>query len=505
MSGIALAVGYGIGVFVDWMWIYLELPKPKGKLQFILSLLTLGGTVALAFAFLLRATIWQNSIRELMEMDGVATAYPIRLTAIAVIFGLILVAGARMLGWCFRQVDARIRRLVPRRVSYVLSSIVVGYLLILIVNGVLMRNLLKAADAAFLQIDKVIDEEIPQPTRPLASGSPQSLIPWDTIGRKGKEFIVANPGLTELSEFTGRDSKEPLRVYVGLRSRNTPELRAELALKELIRIGGFERSVLVVAAPTGTGWLDPGAVHTLEYLHGGDTAIVTTQYSYLPSWLTILVDPNRSRVAAETLFEKIYGHWRTLPKSNRPNLYLHGLSLGSLGSESCADLFTLFQDPIQGALWSGPPFPSTKWKAVSKDRNPDSPIWLPTFRDGSMVRFTGQENALDAGGKPWGPMRFVYIQYASDPMTFFSTDLLLHKPAWLMGERGPDVSPYLDWYPIVTFLQIGCDLPMATSVPTGYGHNMSPSNYIDGWIAVTEPPGWEPDDIERLKNLFKQK
>jgi uncharacterized membrane protein len=100
-------------------------------------------------------------------------------------------------------------------------------------------------------------------------------------------------------------------------------------------------------------------------------------------------------------------------------------------------------------------------------------------------------------------MRFVYIQHASDPMTFFSTDLLYRRPSWLEGKRGPDVSPYLSWLPIVTFLQVAFDLPMATTVPHGYGHNYAPSSYIDAWIAVTEPPDWSADDTERLKEQFK--
>jgi uncharacterized membrane protein len=96
-------------------------------------------------------------------------------------------------------------------------------------------------------------------------------------------------------------------------------------------VGGFERSVLVVATPTGSGWLDNGAVDTLEYLHGGDTAIVATQYSYLPR---------------------------------------------------------------------------------------------------------------------------------------------------------------------------AFDIPMATTVPTGYGHNYAPAHYIDAWVAVTDPPGWGAEDTARLKERF---
>jgi uncharacterized membrane protein len=296
----------------------------------------------------------------------------------------------------------------------------------------------------------------------------------------------------------------PLRVYVGLRSRKTPQERAALALEELKRVGGFDRSLLVIATPTGTGWLDPGAVHTLEYLHGGDTAIVSMQYSHLPSFITIWVDPDRSRDAARTLFDAVYTHWKALPRERRPKLYLHGLSLGSLGSEASADLLTIFEDPIQGAVWSGPPFPSAIWSRVVNARNADSPAWLPRFRDGAMVRFAARETPIEQAGERWGPMRIVYLQHASDPMTFFSPELAFRKPPWLRGDRGPDVSPYLTWYPIVTMLQIAFDLPLATSVPTGYGHNFAAASYLDAWIAVTDPEGWSSEDSLRLKALLAE-
>ncbi len=89
-------------------------------------------------------------------------------------------------------------------------------------------------------------------------------------------------------------------------------------------------------------------------------------------------------------------------------------------------------------------------------------------------------------------------------MTFFAPELLYRKPEWLVGERGPDVSPYLRWLPIVTFLQAGFDLPMATTVPMGYGHNFAPASYIDAWIEVTQPQEWDADDTRRLKQLFAE-
>lgn len=505
LSGIALAVGYGVGVFLVWLWGYLELPKPGVKLERVSQQFTAVGVAVVATMFLWRATIWQNSIRQLMEMEPVATAYPWRVALIACVTAVLLIFAVRGLIKCWLYVDHQINRVVPRRISYVLSTLAVIFIVFLVANHVVAKLALDAADRVFLQIDKYVDEDVEQPANALASGSAESLIDWDSIGLQGKNFITNGPTQEEIREFTGKEAAQPLRVYVGVRTKETPQERAKLALEELIRVGGFERSVLIVATPTGTGWLDPGAVDTVEYLHGGDTATVSIQYSYLPSWITILVDPRRSRDSAHALFDEIYGYWKTLPKDSRPKLYLHGLSLGSLGSESSADLFTVFEDPIQGAVWSGPPFPSTIWNRITKNRNPDSPSWLPQYRDGSMVRFTARENALDQWGERWSPMRFVYIQHASDPMIFFSKDLLYRSPSWLVGERGPDVSPYLRWYPIVTFLQTAFDLPMATSIPHGYGHNYAAASYIDAWIAVTEPAGWSNGDVKRLKERFKEK
>jgi uncharacterized membrane protein len=380
-----------------------------------------------------------------------------------------------------------------------LGVVAVSLFTLLIVRGTLVRWALSAADATFSQLDELTDEGIAAPSLPMSSGSPDSLIEWDTIGRQGQRFIKTGPTQDVLSEFLNKDALMPLRVYVGLRSRETVWERARLALRELKRIGAFDRSVLVVATPTGTGWLDPGAVDTLEYLHAGDSAIVSMQYSYLPSWITIMVHPGLPEASARALFNEIYAHWQTLPKEKRPKLYLHGLSLGALGSEVSADLFTLFENPIQGALWSGPPFASLIWSKRTRDRNKGSPMWLPTFRDGTMLRFSGQKNSLENPDQRWGPMRFVYLQYASDPMTFFSTNLLFREPEWLVGVRGPDVSSYLRWIPIVTFLQVAFDIPMSVSVPTGYGHNFTPAHYIDAWIAVTAPAGWGSVEIDRLK------
>jgi len=80
-------------------------------------------------------------------------------------------------------------------------------------------------------------------------------------------------------------------------------------------------------------------------------------------------------------------------------------------------------DPFAGALWSGPPYSSRLWRSLTDRRNPGSPAWLPRFRDGSFVRLMNQDGEAagpdSAPNAAWGPMRIVYLQYASDPVTFF--------------------------------------------------------------------------------------
>lgn len=83
----------------------------------------------------------------------------------------------------------------------------------------------------------------------------------------------------------------------------------------------------------------------------------------------------------------------------------------------------MLADPINGALWSGPPFPSRDWRQITRDRNPDTPEWLPVFKDGSFARFMNQNGEAPGNGDRWGPLRIVYLQYASDAVVFLTAIL----------------------------------------------------------------------------------
>ena len=115
-----------------------------------------------------------------------------------------------------------------------------------------------------------------------------------------------------------------------------------------------------------------------------------------------------------------------------------------------------------------------------------------------MVRFANQDGLADRDS-PWGPLRIVFLQYASDPVTFFRPDAFYRVPPWMDRQRGPDVSGALRWFPIVTLLQLGLDMTLATTTPMGFGHVYAPEHHVDPWVAVTQPPGWSDENLERLK------
>ncbi len=209
-------------------------------------------------------------------------------------------------------------RILPRRVARPLGVVVVTALVIFLLNGVLFQGLVDAMNSAFSVKDDGTEEGAVEPTASERSGSPASLVPWEDLGLQGRNFVGKGPTPEELEAFSGRPAQEPVRAYVGLASAEDVGERAALAVRELERAGGFDRSVLVVVTTTGTGWVDPAASDSLEYEFNGDTAMVAMQYSYLPSWMSFLVDQVKARDAGRALFDAVYGVWAQLPPDVAP-------------------------------------------------------------------------------------------------------------------------------------------------------------------------------------------
>ena len=158
------------------------------------------------------------------------------------------------------------------------------------------------------------------------------------------------------------------------------EERAKLAVDDLERAGGFDRANLLVATTTGSGWLAPWAVDSFEYLTGGDSAIVGMQYSYLPSWLSFLVDQKRAREAGRELFDAVYDRWSRLPTRERPRLFVFGLSLGSFGGETAFSGEYDLRNRTARALFARPPNFNLLYREFTDHRDPGSREVEPIFR-----------------------------------------------------------------------------------------------------------------------------
>jgi uncharacterized membrane protein len=504
VSGITVALGYGIGTALGWAARYLELPAPRGRVRTVL----VGGwsvvlTGALAWS-VWRQVGWQNDVRALFGMQASTPTVWLVIIPLTLLVAGVLVVLFRTVRKLFRSISRRLEDRLPRRVAVLLGGVASVVLLSMLWNGILVDGFFALANRTFAPIDTATDEGVVPTTSALRSGGPGSLVDWDTLGRKGRTFVATGPTVAELEAYHGRDAQEPIRVYAGLRSGDTPARRAELVLAELQRTGAFDREVLVVATTTGTGYLEPNAMDSLEYVHNGDTAVAGVQYSYLPSWISLLADQAEVRETGRAVFATVHAYWSTLPEHDRPRLYLYGLSLGSYGVESILTSINIVNEPIDGALMVGPPFVNELWNDLVAGRDPGSSPATPVYEAGRTVRFVNEGERDPIPTSDWGRTRILYLQHASDPVTFFSPDLLLNRPDWLLADqRGADVPDRFGWVPLVTMWQVLLDLPAAGSVPEGFGHLFTPEANAQAWIDVTRPEPWTAADSDALRQHLR--
>jgi uncharacterized membrane protein len=303
------------------------------------------------------------------------------------------------------------------------------------------------------------------PTSPLVSGGPGSGVAWATLSRQGRRNVATKVTADQIEQVMGEPAlADPIRVYIGLESASTEAERVALAIQELERTGAFDRELLLVISPTGTGYVNYVAVETTAYLTRGNLASVAMQYSLRPSPLSL------DRVAEgrhhyRMLIDAIHNTLRGRPPDRRPRVVLFGESLGAWTSQ---DAFThrgtqgLLDAGIDRALWIGTPYMS-KWKQqVLNDHRPDvDPTLVGVFND------FGQLQALEP--KARRRLRYVLLTHANDAVGHFGLDLLVRAPDWLgpAPTRAATVPAAQQWRSPTTFVQTLVDMKNAANVVPG--------------------------------------
>jgi uncharacterized membrane protein len=501
VCGITAAIGYGLGVVAARVWRAFPDRDARPARRRSWQIFAVVAVVVLLSAVLL-GWYWQNQIRDEMGMPAENPVWMLIAPIVAaVVFVLLVALGRELRGlyrWAARQLGRWIGPRAARGVGWVL---VVGGT-VLLVNGFVADQVVPFVNQTFSVRNGITPDGVTQPTSPLRSGSPASLVPWDTLGREGRKFTGTGPTEQQIATYTGGTAQPPIRAYAGLESADTAEKRARLAVDDLARAGGFERGTLVVATTTGSGWVDPASVDTVEYMTAGDSAIVAMQYSYLPSWISYLVDQKKAREAGRELFDAVYDRWSRLDPATRPKLVVFGESLGSFGGETAFSGEYDLRNRTAGVVFAGPPNFNVLYRQFTDGRDPGSEEVQPIYRQGRTIRFTDNPQAgVPPEGQPWDGTRVLYILHASDPIVWWSPRLLFHKPDWLREQRGPDVVGAVRWMPFVTFWQVTADLPFATGVPVGHGHVYT-GEYVDAWADVLRPAGWTDAQATQLRGLI---
>ena len=299
------------------------------------------------------------------------------------------------------------------------------------------------------------------------SGGPTSGIEWSSLSREGVRFVNLALTRREIAEVTGVAEDEvadPVRAFAGLASAPTEDARVDLVMEDLERLGAFERSVLCVASPTGSGYVNYVAVEALEYLTRGDCATVALQYSLRPSFLS-LDRVAMGREQNRALFHALSWRLRSLPEDRRPRLVGFGESLGahtiqdSFLNEGAAGLHRVGMDR---ALFLGTPAGS-KWAKTWRLDPERTDAAHEVVEIGSYEELRSLPEAAQASA------RYYLLSHHEDPITRFEPALAVQQPAWLGPEetRPTGVPRHARWYPIATFFLTLIDTKNAMDVVPG--------------------------------------
>lgn len=301
------------------------------------------------------------------------------------------------------------------------------------------------------------------PVWPSVTTGPGSRVPFNTLGHQGRRFLLeVTPAVRIASVMGEQATADPIRIYIGYRTAPTIAERVEAAMEEMRRTGALERSLLIVASPAGTGYVNYIATEAAEYMARGDVACIALQYGMRPS----LISADRLTPGGHhhrALLEAIQAE--CVRTGANPRIVVYGESLGAHASQNAflhRGTAGLAELGVHGALYVGTPYRSEWKEQVFRDERPDVDRSI-------FARFDSIADVRAFDDEARGQLRIYFLDHHNDPVTRFGIDLAVQRPPWLgpVAQRPPTVSSTQRWTPLVTFWQTIIDTKNAATVIPG--------------------------------------
>jgi uncharacterized membrane protein len=299
-----------------------------------------------------------------------------------------------------------------------------------------------------LRENEVFEPAYPQPpASEKVSCGPASSVDFDAIGKEGRRFVLMTLTAAQINNVMGEAAVDPIRIVI---PRDGPiEDRAALAVSELEALGGFEQSVIVVASPTGVGYVNYVMAEALEYLSRGNCAIVVPQYAMVPSALALDRTQSGTELQAEVL-GAINNRIQRMPAARRPRLYQFGESLGAqVALDVAADggIHRLDSMGVTGGLYLGVPFRSRAWHSWWRNHRAIDPA-------GRLM------TAPDSEAAPNTPGMHLMVVHNDDPVNKFAYTMFVRRPWWFGAPqtRPPMVPRETLFRPVSSFVIAVVDL-----------------------------------------------
>ena len=493
-SGVLSAVGYIVGLTIQRFYalvvprLGVEITAPQ-SVSIAFRVVLLLGFFLWFLRWLLQSYRERKRANHLVGMRGETLGEYLLGTFCAFLLMLALLGVAWGLQWIGRAIVIVLSQWMHMVFALALSLLI----LVVIVYALTSQVLLKLGINFFTRHARKMNNRtakgIVQPQVPERSGSPQSRSSWRAVGGQGRVFLGRGPSCADIEAVTGCAAMEPIRVYAGMPEEGQSlQSTADLVVEELHRTGAFDRAVILIATSTGSGWVDEWQVQPLEYLTRGNCATASMQYSFVPSSINFLTDLDVSEEAAVILFETIRRAVDEIPEDRRPALFVCGESLGAYASQHVFSGIVDVLSRTDGALWVGTPAFTPMHAELTAIRHRGSPEVAPVVANGRHVRFVNVPENLwaDVYGRElgdWNYPRVVYAQHPSDPVVWWNSELVWHKPDWISEKVDGDVSPHMQYTRGATYIQVLVDMPVAGTAPGGHGHTYH-EELIPLWEAI---------------------